>query len=436
MEGVSGLTNLVMLPTWIFSGVFFSASNFPAVIQPMVQALPLTALVDGMRAIMLQGASLATVGPQLGILALYIVVSLAAALRVFRWQQGAWPCRTFAARRMVFTSDSSPFTMSPIMRHLTAVFGLLCIAALPLAAQATPSLRGTIRDSTGRALPRVEVSYRTVRTLSDGQGNFRLSPVPLGRILVKFARSGQLIGEVEANVTSDTMPDVSVEVVNDPTEPRTLRGTVVDETGKPIADVPVDVVTAVAETRTDTAGRFVVRDLKPQRHIVRVRRVGYQPTYAFADLNDNSSTRLRIVLRQFAGQNLGVVVVRADRVPARLSGFASRAARGSGWGRIITETEILSRSPLRTSDVLQGLAGVRVVRNGYGSGTLLGRGNCRLAVFINGVQVQTRSGSGVDELLNPQDLAGIEIYNGIGGVPSELMTIQSNGCGTVGFWTK
>jgi hypothetical protein len=322
------------------------------------------------------------------------------------------------------------------MRHLRTVLGLLCLATLPLAAQDAPSLRGTIRDSTGRPLPRVEVSHKSVRTFSDGQGNFRLTPVPLGRILVKFARDGQLIGEVEANVTSDTMPDVSVEVTYDPTEPRTLRGTVVDEAGKPLADLSVDVVSALVETKTDSAGQFVVQNLRPQRHIVRVRRVGYQPTYAFADLNDAGGARLRIVLRQFAGQNLGLVVVRADRVPARLAGFASRAAKRSGWGRVITEAEIRQRSPTFTSDLFLGMAGVRVVRNGFGSGTLLGRGNCRIALFINGIQVQARSGSGVDELVTPQDLAGIEVYNGIGGVPAELIAGSSNNCGTVALWTK
>jgi len=322
------------------------------------------------------------------------------------------------------------------MRHCSTILGLLCLVALPLAAQGTPSLRGTIRDSTGRALPRVTVSYKTVRTLSDAEGNFRLTPVPLGRIMVKFARNGLLIGEVEANVTSDTMPDVSVEVTNDPSEPRTLRGSVVDESGRAVPDVPVDVVTALTETRTDSAGQFVVRNLKAQRHIVRVRRVGSQPTYAFADLNEGSGTRLRIVLRQFAGQNLGLVVVRADRVPARLVGFAARAAKPSGWGRIITEAEIRQRSPMMTSDLFQGLAGVRVIRNGIGSGTLLGRGNCRLALFINGFQVQALSGSGIDELVAPQDLAGIEVYNGIGGVPADLMTNTSNPCGTVALWTK
>ena len=86
IEGVSGLTNFVMLPMWIFSGVFFSSSNFPAAIQPVVQALPLTALVNGLRAIMLQGAGLGTVWPQLAILGAYLVVSLTVALRIFRWQ--------------------------------------------------------------------------------------------------------------------------------------------------------------------------------------------------------------------------------------------------------------------------------------------------------------------------------------------------------------
>ena len=86
VEGVSGLTNFVMLPMWIFSGVFFSSSNFPSVIQPVVRALPLTALVDGLRSIMLQGSSLGAVLPQLAVLAVWFAVCITIALRVFRWQ--------------------------------------------------------------------------------------------------------------------------------------------------------------------------------------------------------------------------------------------------------------------------------------------------------------------------------------------------------------
>ena len=64
-EAVSGIMNFIMLPMWIFSGVFFSSSNFPDMVQPFVKALPLTAVNDALRANMLEGASLAAVTPQL-----------------------------------------------------------------------------------------------------------------------------------------------------------------------------------------------------------------------------------------------------------------------------------------------------------------------------------------------------------------------------------
>jgi ABC-type polysaccharide/polyol phosphate export permease len=86
IEGASGLMNFIMLPMWVLSGVFFSASRFPGVIQPLIRALPLTALVDALRAVMLEGASLAGVGAELLVLAVWLALSFALALRLFRWQ--------------------------------------------------------------------------------------------------------------------------------------------------------------------------------------------------------------------------------------------------------------------------------------------------------------------------------------------------------------
>jgi len=60
LETISGLINLVMMPMWIFSGVFFSYERFPAVVQPFIRLLPLTALNDALRATILEGASLAS----------------------------------------------------------------------------------------------------------------------------------------------------------------------------------------------------------------------------------------------------------------------------------------------------------------------------------------------------------------------------------------
>jgi ABC-type multidrug transport system permease subunit len=86
IEGVSGLMNLAMVPMWVFSGIFFSTERFPAALQPFVQALPLTALNDALRAVMLDGAGLAATAPELLNLALWGALSFAVALRIFRWQ--------------------------------------------------------------------------------------------------------------------------------------------------------------------------------------------------------------------------------------------------------------------------------------------------------------------------------------------------------------
>jgi ABC-2 type transport system permease protein len=86
MEAASGLMNLAMLPMWILSGVFFSATRFPAVIQPFVRALPLTAAIDALRANMLEGVTLLHLGAPVAVLAAWLVIPFFVSLRIFRWR--------------------------------------------------------------------------------------------------------------------------------------------------------------------------------------------------------------------------------------------------------------------------------------------------------------------------------------------------------------
>ena len=86
IEAVSGLMNLVMMPMWVLSGVFFSSSNFPDVMQPFIQVLPLTALIDALRGVMNEGLSLAALSGEIGLLMAWGLVSFALALWLFRWQ--------------------------------------------------------------------------------------------------------------------------------------------------------------------------------------------------------------------------------------------------------------------------------------------------------------------------------------------------------------
>ena len=86
VEGVSGLMNLAMLPMWILSGTFFSYSRFPDVMLPFVKALPLTALNDALRAVMIDGTSIFHLGAALAIVASWGVVCFGVALKIFRWR--------------------------------------------------------------------------------------------------------------------------------------------------------------------------------------------------------------------------------------------------------------------------------------------------------------------------------------------------------------
>jgi ABC-type multidrug transport system permease subunit len=86
LEAISGLMNVVMMPMWICSGVFFSYERFPDAVKPLIRALPLTALNDALRAVVNDGYGFAQIAPQLAVLLAWTVVSAIVGLKIFRWQ--------------------------------------------------------------------------------------------------------------------------------------------------------------------------------------------------------------------------------------------------------------------------------------------------------------------------------------------------------------
>lgn len=85
IETISGLMNVVMLPMWLCSGVFFSTERFPDVMQPFIRALPLTHLIEALRAVILEGQGLVAQATPVTILLGWAVVTFLVALRIFRW---------------------------------------------------------------------------------------------------------------------------------------------------------------------------------------------------------------------------------------------------------------------------------------------------------------------------------------------------------------
>ncbi len=85
-EVAGGWLNFVMLPMWLLSGSFFSYERFPEWSHALIEWLPLTALNDGLRAVMNDGAGLLDVGFELAVLTVWGALGFALALGRFRWQ--------------------------------------------------------------------------------------------------------------------------------------------------------------------------------------------------------------------------------------------------------------------------------------------------------------------------------------------------------------
>jgi len=85
IETASGIMNIIMMPMWVFSGIFFSYERFPAKVLPLIRALPLTALNDSLRAVILEGKSLASQTEPIVVMCLWGGISFLFAVRLFRW---------------------------------------------------------------------------------------------------------------------------------------------------------------------------------------------------------------------------------------------------------------------------------------------------------------------------------------------------------------
>ena len=85
-QGASGLINVVNVPSWLLSGVFFSYERYPEAVQPFLRALPLTAFNDGLRSLLIDGASLTSLGLELAVLAAWGIGAFFVSLAIFRWE--------------------------------------------------------------------------------------------------------------------------------------------------------------------------------------------------------------------------------------------------------------------------------------------------------------------------------------------------------------
>jgi hypothetical protein len=341
------------------------------------------------------------------------------------------------------------------IRPVVTAIALLVATALHAQSGATATLTGVIVDSTGTGIAGATVVVEPGDTLAardttrprprattDATGAFRVEGVPAGAILLVVEHPRYKAVEAAADVaagvtialriTLTEVPPPPPEPAPDPaaveSAPR-LRGTVTDTAGRPVADADVGYVDGSGTpVRTDSLGRFALPQAEASAAVVRARRLGYRAAYVTRRSVDTSAVTLVLAP---VGQQLGTVRVRANWDNRALE---AQMQRKKVWGGThIGREEIERRGAFRVTDVLMGRMGITVRRDASGNGRVLGRLDCPMHVFVNGVHVRNVS---LDEIVNATEVMSVEAYNAAVNTPAEFQVLEDRGCGAVAVWTR
>jgi hypothetical protein len=215
---------------------------------------------------------------------------------------------------------------------------------------------------------------------------------------------------------------------------RTLAGVVTDTARHPIPSVEVGLLWGreiVRTTRTDSAGRFQLADLPRGKISIVARRLGFQPRVYTVQIREGATRAFLPVVLDPMPAELDKVIVLA-RVAAsggRLKEFYERKSR-HGWGRFIEREEIERRHPMRMSDMLRTIPGVRVLPGRGFANVVRMRGGCAPTVWLDGLPLR---GTEIDEVVFPSEVAGVEVYHSVG-MPIQFMS--HGGCGAIVVWTR
>lgn len=231
-------------------------------------------------------------------------------------------------------------------------------------------------------------------------------------------------------------------LLGSPLSAQILGGRVMDKTSNdPIPEAVVEVLNptgrSIQRTRSDRDGFFVFELREPGEYRLRTARVGYQ-TVTSEGVQVESRQTVQVEIHIATGE----IALEPLRVTARTQpprsvwlereGFYDRE-RG-GFGLFLTPYELSQRVAVQTSELFRGVPGITLTPVG-GSRyriTSTRAGNCSPKMLMDGSPV---ADSDVDEMVQPQDVAGIEIYRGPSEIPGRWMGYRSN-CGLIVIWTK
>ncbi len=258
----------------------------------------------------------------------------------------------------------------------------------------------------------------------------------------RLARRDFLLGDTATAVVV-TLPDTTAQREGRLAVPLTvargrarLTGVVRTPDGRPLSGATVVVYGTDVTGTTSANGVFSLTGLPAGTYSAEVRAIGYAPKRVPVNLSATRVASVAIPLDKRVQQIQGVVV-RADatKLQKDYTGFLDRMKHG--MGHYITEDQLALRQAIQFTDVLRMTPGLHVVPNGSMGYALTGRGNCTPDVYVDGMPI-IDGASSINDLVNPNDVAGVEIYNGGATVPVQFASVGSGGgsCGTVVVWSK
>lgn len=233
-----------------------------------------------------------------------------------------------------------------------------------------------------------------------------------------------------------------------------------DGANSPVADVEVVVIAAdnaeVLRVVTDSTGEFRALLPQPGTYRLRVRHIAFVD-YRSPELELDRGETLALEIR--LGRSVvpldPLVITSRARTAGRLAGFRERAESGR-FGTFITRAEIERRPGAETTDLLRNVPGVMVQSiprvaaagsmmadvigmRGIGTSSIAGMQDanwCLPALFVDGMRMEQSADTPIDDLLRPDVLEGVEVYNSAARVPIEYQQGGQNACGAVLFWTR
>lgn len=222
--------------------------------------------------------------------------------------------------------------------------------------------------------------------------------------------------------------------------PVTFRGTVVDDaTNKPLPDVELQIEGIARTSRTDSAGTFELTLVPSGKHVVLVRRLGYEPIRTTIDVTTRDSLAFDFSLVAMPERLNKVNVVTNKPLPAREAEFEER--RKTGLGTFFTAADLEKWQIQRMSEIMRRARGVTIQYGGYSGSqgyVTSVRGGCYATVILDGLPVYSgKPGQPKFDInsLVPRGLMGVEYYSSIE-APEQFRGFNSSNCGVLVLWTK